>query len=83
MVRIPKDSYLSVIGRFGIPPLIGGGAVTAWAVYSAKAGKIAINDNFWLGLTMSATITLIGVGILVYGWWLDRRENRPIRKEQG
>ena len=76
MMKIRKDSNLSVLGRFGIAPFLGGGSVTALAIYWAKAGLVTVNGNFWLGLTMSATIMLIGPGIFLYSWWLDREENR-------
>ncbi len=76
MMKIRKDSNLSVLGRFGIAPLLGGGGVTGLAVYWAKAGHVVVNGDFWLGLTMSATIALIGPIIFLYSWLLDRKENR-------
>ncbi len=79
MMRIRKDSHLATVGRFGVAPLICGGAVTAWAAYMARAGKVVTNGDFVLGITMSLTITLIGAGVLGYGWWLDWREGQQMK----
>ncbi len=76
MMKIGKDSNLSVLGRFGIAPVTGGGGVTALLIFWAKTGRVVVNGDYWLGLTMSATITLIGIGIFLYSWWLDFRVTR-------
>ena len=81
MMGIRKDSHLSILGRFGIPPLLLGGAVTAWFAYSATANKLHLDADFWFGFALSVAITAIGVGVLLYSWWLDGFV--PLRRDRG
>lgn len=74
MVGFEKDSNLFSYGRFGIGPLFMGAVVMWFSVRAVR--QFPEEGDAWLALTLSATMTACGLGIILYGWYLDWRQKQ-------
>ena len=74
MIGFEKDSNLLAYGRFGIGPFVMGAIVVWFSVRAVR--QFPDEGDAWLALTLSTTMTLCGLGAIIYGWWLDWRRKR-------
>ena len=74
MMGIGKDSSLLFYLRFGIGTLVVGGAATWFSVTAVR--EFPQEGDAWLVLIMSVTMSLCGLGTILYGWWVHRREEQ-------
>ena len=81
MIKIRKDSNLSVLGRLGLPALILGAAFTAFS--AGIALRYPDEGDAWLALAISVGILLSGIMAIAYSWWLDWKESPQRRDNAG
>ena len=74
MIKLRKDSYLTVFSLRIALFIVPGGALTAMMIialtYLPSAG------NLWLALMIALTVLFFGIGLLAYCLWHDFRGDR-------
>ena len=76
MLGMKRDGNLLFYGRFGIPSLVIGGVATVFSVEAVQ--EFGHEGGAWFALTISVTMTACGVGAILYGWLLDRRQSTTV-----
>ena len=78
----PKDhSNLKFYGRIGIAPFLIGIWVLILSVLALRS--VSQGANAWFVFTLSLTMTLCGLGAVLYGFWLDWRSRREAEGSRG
>ena len=74
MLKIHRNSNLSILGRFGIAPIIVGTIMTTFSIIFIFRDPLA--GDAWMALAISLGLLVAGTWAILYGWWLDTRESR-------
>ena len=72
MIGIDKNSSLLFYLRFGVGTLVIGGVATWLSVAAVR--QFPQEGNAWLVLTLSTAMAICGLGTILYGWWVHKRD---------